>query len=118
MREWNEPNLPPPESEFLEQVIALEAPQARLSLLFPASLERPEARRSEPPRGLGQVEAPVGVGLGSLPAADATEPVEFLNILGRQPLDVGIANGEPVERYGVPGIAWARGCGSSIRPRS
>src|SRR5256885_1429300 len=102
MRDQNEPNRASLQPKFLEQKVGLEAMESPLAALLPEAFHRSEPRGVELPGGLRQVQSPRGRRLRGLAAPGTTEPVELVDLMWRQPLDVRVSNRESMERHGVP----------------
>src|SRR5256885_17043239 len=102
MRDLNEPKCPSFEAELLEQIIGLEAMETPFAFVLPDPLEGSEPRRVELAGGRRQVHSPRRRRLRGLAPAGAAEPVEFIDLMRGQSLDVGVPHGEPMEGHRVP----------------
>src|SRR6185503_17238574 len=102
MRDQDETNRASFEPEFLEQEVGLKATEGEFAALLPEALHRSEPPRVELPPSLRQVHSPRGRWLRRLAAAGTTEPVEFFDVMWRQPLEVRVPNGESMEGHRVP----------------
>src|SRR6185436_12528432 len=102
MRDQDEPNRASFEPEFLEQEVGLKATEREFAALRPESLHRSEPPRVELPPRLRQVHSPRGRRRGRLATARTTEPVEFFDVMRRQPFEVRVPNGESMEGHRVP----------------
>src|SRR5258705_4047968 len=102
MRDQDEPNRAAFEPEFLEQEVGLKATESEFAALLPEALHRSEPFRVELPPSLRQVHSPRGGRLRRLAAAGTTEPVEFFDVMWRQPLEVRVPNRESMEGHRVP----------------